>query len=252
MRVCKKCKKEYKDSYSYCPKCGKPYDDSIKRVKTPGDVSGDTSNVLKLIWNIILYIIGSFTILGCLLTIGEDPISSIIGILFGLSLFQFIYKIIEDKTFIDEKYLKIARIVLPIILLFGIGVTYSPNNDSTKKTICVYETKEKDEDGITERINYNVIYQNDSNIHEESLTKYVFENDDLAYKYYTEHVEELKNYGNEVHLISNIINIFNDKKMSDDEATSSITLHEGLGSTCKVNDNSMIERYNSAKKEFEK
>lgn len=254
MKVCKKCKREYKDEYSYCPKCGKPYDDNIKRVKTPGNVSSDTSNVLKLIWNIILYIIGGFSILGCLLTIGEDPVSSIIGILFGLSLFQFIYKIIEDKTLIDEKYLKIARVVLPIILLITIGIVYPQNpeiDNNDKKTICIYETNEKDSDGMIERVNYNAIYQNENNTHEESLTRYVFENDDLAYKYYTEHIEELKSYGNEVHLVNNIMNIYNDKKMSNEEATSSIKLHEGLGSKCKVNDNSMVEKYDSTKKDFE-
>lgn len=130
------------------------------------------------------------------------------------------------------------------------------NKDSVKRekidnTICYFKYNEKEADGMTSRINYNAFFRKNKKIHEESLTKYVFENDDLAYKYYTEHVEELKSYGNEVHLINNIMNIFNDKKMSDEEATFSITLHKELESTCKVNDSSMKEKYKLYKKEFE-
>lgn len=255
MKICKKCKNEFKEEYLYCPKCGKPYNDSFKKIKTPKSISGNTFNVLKLIWNTIQYIIGSFTILGCLLTIRENPISSIVGILFGLSLFQFIYKIIEDKTSVDKKYLKITRIVLPIILLITIGLVYSSSSESSnnvKKTVCIYETNEKDNDGITERRNYNAIYQSNDNTYEESLTRYIFENDYLAYKYYTEHIEDLKSYDNEVHLINNVMNIYNDKKLNSNQAISSIPLYEGLGFTCKTNNNSMIKNYISAKKEFEK
>lgn len=255
MKTCKKCKNEYKDDYTYCSKCGQPYDDNLKRVKTPGDVSGSASSVLKLIWNIVLYIFGGFTILGCLFSIVEDPVSSIVGILFGLSLFQFIYKIIEDKTMIDTKYLKIARVVIPIVLLIVIGLVYKDNGQNTdniKKTVCVYETSQKEDDGMTGRTNYNVIYQDKDNIYEESLTRYIFENDDVAYKYYVDNVEELKKYGNEVHLINNVINIFNDKKLSNEQINSSITLHEGLGSTCNVDDEEIIKKYNSFKEEFDK
>lgn len=134
MKVCKKCKNEYKEDYIYCPKCGQPYDDNMKRVKTPGDVSGSASSVLLLIWNILLYIFGGFTILGSLFSIVEDPVSSIVGILFGLSLFQFIYKIIEDKTMIDTKYLKIARIVIPIVLLIAIGLLYKGDGQVVNNT----------------------------------------------------------------------------------------------------------------------
>lgn len=35
MKLCNKCKNEYKDEYDFCPKCGKPYNDATKRVKTP-------------------------------------------------------------------------------------------------------------------------------------------------------------------------------------------------------------------------
>lgn len=255
MKVCKKCKNEYKEDYIYCPKCGQPYDDNMKRVKTPGDVSGSTSSILFLIWNIILYIFGGFTILGSLFSIADDPVSSIVGILFGLSLFQFIYRIIEDKTMIDSKYLKIARVVIPIVLLILIGLVYNGDaktTDDIKRTVCFYETNQKDDDGMIGRTNYNVIYQSSDNIHEESLTRYIFENDDLAYKYYVDNVDELKKYGNEVHLINNVMNIFNDKKLNNEQVNSSITLHEGLGSTCKTDDKEIINKYNSFKYEFDK
>lgn len=133
MRKCKKCKKEYKDDYIYCPKCGRPYDDSVKPIKIPSNIGGSVSGILLKIWNIILYIFGGFVIFGSILTIADDPIDSIIGILFGLSLFQIFYKLIYKKTMIDEKYLKIARVVLPIIIIILIGVVASTDTKEKQK-----------------------------------------------------------------------------------------------------------------------
>ena len=132
MKTCKKCKNEYKDDYSFCPKCGKPYDDKQKAVKTPGDVASGTGSVLFKIWNIILYIFGGMMILGCIATIAKEPLSSIFGILFGLSLFQVFYKMVEDKFNVEEKYLKIARVVLPIVLIILFGMaTPTETNETT-------------------------------------------------------------------------------------------------------------------------
>ncbi len=128
MKICQKCKYEYKDEYVYCPKCGAQYDNSPKKIKIQKKKNADVHNSLKLMCNIILYVIGGFTILGCLLNIGESPLTSIVGILFGLSLFQVIYRVIEDKSLVDSKYLKIARILLPILLLIIIGFIYSPTS----------------------------------------------------------------------------------------------------------------------------
>lgn len=115
MKICRKCKKEYKDDYVYCPKCGTPYDEKMKAVRTPGDIDG----LAIKIWNGFLYGVGGLLILVYLSSFTEDIVSGIFAILFGLSLFKFFYTLIEDKfSQIDEKYIKIARIVLPILILF--------------------------------------------------------------------------------------------------------------------------------------
>lgn len=115
MKTCRKCKKEYKDDYIYCPKCGTPYDEKMKAVRTPGDIGGLDSKI----WNGFLYGVGGLLILVYLSSFTEDIVSSIFAILFGLSLFKVFYTLIEDKfSQIDEKYIKIARIVLPILILF--------------------------------------------------------------------------------------------------------------------------------------
>ncbi len=115
MKICRKCKKEYKDDYVYCPKCGTPYDEKMKAVRTPGDIDGLASKI----WNGFLYGVGGLLILVYLSSFTEDIVSGIFAILFGLSLFKVFYTLIEDKfSQIDEKYIKIARIVLPILILF--------------------------------------------------------------------------------------------------------------------------------------
>ena len=117
MKICRKCKKEYKDDYIYCPKCGTPYDKNMKAVKTPGDI-GVVLQIIKKIWNGILYGFGGLLILAYITSLKDNVISSIFGILLGLSLFKVFYTIIEDKfAQIDEKYIKIARVAIPIFLL---------------------------------------------------------------------------------------------------------------------------------------
>ena len=114
MKICRKCKVEYKNDYVYCPKCGTPYDENMKPVKTPGDIGG----VIKKIWNGFLYGFGSLLILAYLASFKENIISSVFAILFGLSLFKVFYTIIENKfTQVDEKYIKISRVIIPIVLL---------------------------------------------------------------------------------------------------------------------------------------
>lgn len=164
MKICKKCKREYKDDYIYCPQCGKPYDDSIKPVKTPGDIGGTANSTLSKIWNIILYIFGGFMIFGSILTILDDPVNSIIGILFGLSLFQFIYTIIEDKMLIGEKSLKVTRIALPIILLFLMGVTAPADNTSVKKKEQNQQIQENNSNDVNKNENTETKETENNNI----------------------------------------------------------------------------------------
>lgn len=142
MKVCPECKKEYNDEYKYCPKCGKPYDNGMKKIKTPENVKGDLVSVLKLIWNIVLYIIGIFFVLIFLIVITEMPVASIFGILFGLSFFQIFYQLIENKTNLDKKFLIAARIVIPIILFF-VTIMAVPNKKTETTDInavsCLYK-----------------------------------------------------------------------------------------------------------------
>ena len=159
MKICKKCNNEYKDDYIYCPKCGKPYNDSQKRVKIPEEYGSDAKRILWNIWNIFLYIFGAIMILGSLVTIGEEPITSILGILFGLSLFKIFYKITEERTQIDENNLKIARIVIPIVLLVLIGLI-SPSEIETEDNVSHMDTVERDDSdkaANNDKININNI-----------------------------------------------------------------------------------------------
>lgn len=134
MKTCRKCKNEYKDDYIYCPKCGTPYDPGKKTVKTPSNIVNPTLNVISKIWNIILYIIGGLIILAYLTSFSENPADSIFAILFGLSLFQIFYKLLSDKAnSVDvDKFLKIARIVLPIAILI-IRMIAVPVKDTDKE-----------------------------------------------------------------------------------------------------------------------
>ena len=160
MKECRKCKNQYKDVYSYCPKCGTPYDINIKRAKVPDEVDAGTMSIVKKILNIILYIFGGLLIAAYLTSITKNPGESIFAILFSLSLFQIFYKLIGNKfNTIDEKYLKIARIALPIIILIAWMICFpakternNENNDSKTKEneIIKQEDNKKDEAKKTE------------------------------------------------------------------------------------------------------
>lgn len=140
---------------SYCHKCGTPYDINIKRAKVPDEVDAGTMSIVKKILNIILYIFGGLLIAAYLTSITKNPGESIFAILFSLSLFQIFYKLIGDKfNTIDEKYLKIARIALPIIILIAWKICFpakqernNENNDSKTKEneIIKQEDNKKDE-----------------------------------------------------------------------------------------------------------
>lgn len=178
MKECRKCKSQYKDVYSYCPKCGTPYDINMKRAKVPDEVDGGIMSIVKKTLNIILYIFGGLLIASYLTSITKNPGESIFAILFSLSLFQIFYKLIGDKfNTIDEKYLKIARIALPIIILIAWMICFptkseksNENNDFKNQgnEIIKQEENKKDETKKTEEnqnkntdaiISYELIYK---------------------------------------------------------------------------------------------
>ena len=81
MKICRKCKKEYKNDYVYCPKCGTPCDKNIKAVNTPVVLINPIFSEILKICNAILYFIGGLLIFVYLGTIKESFFDSIFGIL---------------------------------------------------------------------------------------------------------------------------------------------------------------------------
>lgn len=162
------------------------------------------------------------------------------------------------KRTIGKKFKYSSIIVIFVILIFVCVFVLTQNKNKENKinkTICYFEYNEKDSDGIISRVNYNSYIESKTSVQEEQLAEYVFENDELALKYYREHIHNLEEYKNEVQLINNIMKIYNNKifdveEISSEEISSSIYLNEGLGSTCKKNDSLMIKKYNSEKKRF--
>lgn len=133
MKVCRKCNKKYKEDYEYCPKCGIPYDKKKRSVKIP-DSATPIYNVIKKICSACLYCFGGFLVLASLLSFKDDVVSNSIGILFGLSFFGIFYKLISDKlnSYDADKILKVARIILPIILMFVWASVLPPTEQEQK------------------------------------------------------------------------------------------------------------------------
>lgn len=128
MKICIKCKNECKDTADFCPKCGTPFKEKITIVKILIGIGEFIVEAIKEIINHILYIIG-FTALFAGLTfiiIGEGIlISNIIVMLLGISLFENFYILIGNKFLnIRESHLKIARVLIPVILLLIILEIY--------------------------------------------------------------------------------------------------------------------------------
>lgn len=170
MKNCRKCKIEYKENYTYCPKCGTPNDPKIKRVKVPDDVVGGTMYNVKKFLNIFLYIFGVLLIFAYIVTIKENPFESIFAILFALSLFQKFYKIIGDKfNTIDEKHLKKARIILPIIILIFWMICFPSEkieNESSLNEDTSIKTEEKEETNDLESDEQDEVIEEDIEVEE--------------------------------------------------------------------------------------
>lgn len=154
MKVCRKCNNEYKEAYSFCPKCGTPHDPKMKYAKIPGEISHESKETAVKVWNIILYVFGSLLICAYLLSFKEDIKSSIFAILFGLSLFQIFYKLLEDNLNINKSFLKVLRIILPIVIMITWGICCPVDNtntdfDSSTSMEQKENVKKKDEDKNT-------------------------------------------------------------------------------------------------------
>ena len=114
--------------------------------------------VLGIIVNIILYIIGICFIIGYIYELKESIIAGIFGILFGLSLFQIIYKIIEKKTNINKKVLVLLRIIVPIALIIIVGITIPSEikESSNINKTNVVEREKQTEDNQQELVEVEV------------------------------------------------------------------------------------------------
>ncbi len=86
-------------------------------------VGNKGKKILSIILNGFLYFIGGILVLGTL--IDNTPIKEkIIPILIGISLFNFIYKLIGKKLNISKKKLILIRIVTPFIVIFDCLIFY--------------------------------------------------------------------------------------------------------------------------------
>lgn len=186
MKNCRKCKIKYKEPYSFCPKCGTPYDEKMKRTKIPIE---KLSPVGKII-NMVLYVIGGIIAFVYTLSLTKNVFESIIAILFSLSLFKVFYKVVEDKyNTIDEKYFKLARIVLPIILLtiwiLCFPSTTSNDSDVTDNNIHITEQEneqEKPQDNEQEKTEEQITEPEDEDIPEKNKEEQQVVSYELKYK----------------------------------------------------------------------
>ena len=103
-------------------------------------------------WNGFLYFIGGILILAYLSSLTEDFISSFFAILFGLSLFKFVYVFIKSKfPQLSEKKIKIARIIIPFLILIiwmmctPIENAEQPTNNNANETIENTQNTSKDD-----------------------------------------------------------------------------------------------------------
>ena len=156
----------------------------MKSVKTPGDISVGF-DIINKIWNGFLYGIGGILILVYITSFKEDMVSSIFAILFGLSLFKVFYKLIEEKfPQIEDKYIKIARVTLPIILLI-VWMNCSPAEEPTSDNENS-QTNIVEKDNATDNTEHdeNPIEDTKINIENESEYEMAFIRDMTSYALY--------------------------------------------------------------------
>lgn len=121
-------------------------------------------------WNGFLYFIGGILILAYLSSLTENFISSFFAILFGLSLFKFVYVFIKSKfPQLSEKKIKIARIIIPFLILIiwmmctPIENTEQPTNDNTNNTVdnsknTLSEYKNQNINETSKKVTYYIKY----------------------------------------------------------------------------------------------
>lgn len=106
MKTCPKCHNKYEDTSDICPNCGAFYK---KPFKLP--------SIFQLIIYFYVYGIGILILLASMISIKEDPVTSILGFIFFLSLIKQVYVFFFNKFNLNEKYMLLLRIILPLILL---------------------------------------------------------------------------------------------------------------------------------------
>ncbi|MGB4984726.1 MAG: hypothetical protein WBO70_03000 [Erysipelotrichaceae bacterium] len=110
MRKCKRCKNEFKDEYLFCPKCGSCYYNNQKVTYS--------INHFNKIGDIILYVIGSISIVGFFNIMFSNFVSGFVGLLFAISLLPITYELLEGSIMnASDKTNKLVRILVPIVLL---------------------------------------------------------------------------------------------------------------------------------------
>lgn len=119
------------------------------------------TNVLKLILDIIRYIIGSFLILISIIGLLEKEWAAIISIICGVSIYPCIYDNFLNKYISSTKFLNVLQIVIPLVLFAVFGMALSDldyvdngiNNDD-------YYIEENSESNSTEEKALKVVREN--------------------------------------------------------------------------------------------
>lgn len=109
MKTCPKCHNVYEDTSDICPKCGAFYK---KKYKFP--------SIFKLILYFYIYGIGILILLASMISIKKDPVTSLLGFLFFLSLIKPIYTFYFNKFNLKKSYHLLIRIMIPLVLIIAI------------------------------------------------------------------------------------------------------------------------------------
>ncbi len=207
-------------------------------------------------WNIILYIVGGIFVLGGIIDLFSEPLTGLVSIFLGFSLFHFFYLILEKKTNIKKVFLSIIRVSISMFLLIIFGIIVSENslvNNYSYNTICFEEKNNVDNiDGLKYYLAVNTISYNSSTEnkkHLEYFYKYVFDNDQLAYNYFLTKKDEWDSSKSEVHLLSNEISILNifESNYSNELFISN---NKEKNFKCEESNRKLLNQYFNDKKKF--
>lgn len=131
MKYCSKCGKETKEESKFCQYCGEKvenYKEDNKQLKQKATSIANLHNLAGNKKDIIRYLIGLLFVLCGIINLPK--INGLVGIAFGVSLMPIVYKILKDNKNIE---LKGMQIIIPIVLIFLLGLTSTSSTDNDLK-----------------------------------------------------------------------------------------------------------------------